>query len=102
VSDDDLSKLARWFARHCDGTWEQHRGISVQSTDNPGWWVKIDLTRTALEVRPFAEVSEGVDDKGFPTAARWLHCHLQDEQWHGAGDPTRLPEIISRFLAWAG
>lgn len=102
MSGDDLSKLAHWFARHCDGDWEQQRGISVQSTDNPGWWIKIDLKRTALAERPFAEVSEGVDGKGFPAAARWLHCHVQDELWHGAGDPTRLAEIIGRFLAWAG
>jgi len=98
---DILSELSQWFARHCDGEREHHHGISIQSTDNPGWWVKVDLTGTELADRPFAPVLEGVDAEGFPAQPRWLCCRLQDNAWHGAGDESRLADIIGRFLAWA-
>jgi hypothetical protein len=95
-----LADLAAWYAAHCDGEWEHRYGISIQSTDNPGWWVKIDTRGTALHGRAFVPVAEGVDAGGFQTGPRWLSCRVRDEVWHGAGDEGRLEEILSRFLAW--
>jgi Immunity protein 53 len=100
MAQDLMSKLSRWYASHCDGEWEHHKGISIQTLDNPGWWVKIDLSATNLAERSFSTVSEGLNDEGFSDAPRWLSCRLQDGQWHGAGDETRLNEIIARFVAW--
>jgi hypothetical protein len=44
-------------------------------------------------------VSENIDAKG-PDGKRWLDCRLKDGQWQGAGDETRLAEIIAIFLTW--
>jgi hypothetical protein len=33
--------------------------------------------------------------------AGWLHGCLKEGKWHGAGDETRLEQIITIFLAWA-
>lgn len=98
---DTLFRLSRWYARHCNGEREHHHGVSIQTTDNPGWWVKVDLAETDLADRAFAAVSEGIDVQGFPAEPRWLHCQVKDGQWQGAGDETRLAEILGRFLAWA-
>jgi Immunity protein 53 len=98
---DAMPDLAQWYARHCDGEWEHHHGITIATTDNPGWWVKIDLSGTELADRAFAPILQGVDADGFPTQTRWLCCRLQETKWHGAGDETQLAEIIGRFLAWA-
>jgi len=98
---DALSRLARWFAAHCDGEREHHHGVSLTSTDNPGWWMKIDLTATELASRPFAPVRQGIGRNGHPKAARWLRCQIEGSIWHGAGDETRLKEIIEIFLNWA-
>lgn len=38
-----LSDLQDWFARQCDGDWEHQAGISIETTDNPGWFVQVDL-----------------------------------------------------------
>ena len=97
-----LAQLSDWHSRHCDGEREQWYGITIQTTDNPGWWVKIDLTGTALAARRFERVAEAVDANGYPAAARWLHCQVSGNVWLGAGDGSRLDEIISRFLSWAG
>ena len=96
-----LVELAAWYAEQCDGKWEHAKGISLRSCDNPGWWVEIGLRRTSLEDRSFPPVAEGLSTAGLPEADRWLRCAVQEGVWHGAGDPSRLEEIIRRFLAWA-
>jgi hypothetical protein len=37
--EDLLRALQRWYARHCDSTWEHRYGIQIETCDNPGWWV---------------------------------------------------------------
>jgi Immunity protein 53 len=101
MTSDLLPRLMRWYADHCDGEWEHDGGISITTVDNPGWWVKVRLARTGLAGRDFAVIAENIDTKGFPIGSRWLHCCLREGQWHGAGDETRLEEIVSIFLDWA-
>jgi hypothetical protein len=36
--------LDQWYAQRCDGDWENHFGITISTTDNPGWLIKIDQT----------------------------------------------------------
>jgi hypothetical protein len=96
-----LPELADWYTKACNGEWEHRYGISIQSTDNPGWWVQIDLAGTSLSKRGFRTVTQGMDADGNPTKT-WIHCHVIDGVWHGAGDGARLQEIIERFLDWAG
>ncbi len=96
-----LEALQVWYAEQCDGEWEHRYGIKIESCDNPGWWVKIDLVGTALRSKPFTQISENVDSNGFQEGSRWLHCYVTDNVWHGAGDETKLTKIIRTFLAWA-
>jgi len=79
IAKDPLS-LSRWFAAHCGGEGEHHHGISIEITDNAGWWVKIAIGRIELAGRSLATLSEHIDAKGFLADARWLHCHLKDER----------------------
>lgn len=93
-----LRELQDWFARHCDGDWEHHHGVKIESCDNPGWWVKIDLVGTELQDRAFSPVVENIDPGGFPEADRWLDCHIERGVWHGAGDELKLAVILELFL----
>ena len=95
----NFAALAAWYARECNGEWEHRYGISIQSIDNPGWWVKVDLVGTALAARTFEAVSNGVELEG-ATGSRWLRCYVADGVWNGAGDPTRLDEIVGYFVTW--
>ncbi|MFN8391263.1 MAG: immunity 53 family protein [Bdellovibrionota bacterium] len=96
-----LNALQEWFREQCNGEWEHHHGISINSCDNPGWWVKIDLSGTALEKRTFTAIRQGVNENNFPNGDRWLCCEVRDTIWHGAGDETKLGAIVSTFLKWA-
>jgi len=95
-----LSELAAWFQQQCDGEWEHAFGISIQSTDNPGWWVTIDLRGTPLAQRPFAPVVRGDFARNDPRPP-WLHCRVKDSVFHGAGDAQELDEILRIFLDWS-
>ncbi len=98
---DILDVLQRWYAGRCDGEWEQRYGISIQSCDNPGWWVKIDLEGTGLQARLFPRIAENVDLAGSPQSERWLDCRVEDGVWKGAGDESKLGLILKAFLTWA-
>jgi hypothetical protein len=98
---DILQKLQNWYASHCNGEWEHGYGIKIETCDNPGWLVQIDLAGTELAARSFQPLSESVDHAGVQLSDRWLHCMINDCVWHGAGDETKLPVIIEAFLAWA-
>jgi len=74
--------------------------VVIETTDNPGWWVKINLRGTELRGKPFGEVRRG--ELTADPQPPWLHCYIEDETFNGAGDPTTLHEILNTFLEWAG
>jgi len=96
-----IARLQTWYAQQCNGEWEHSFGISIQSCDNPGWWVKINLLGTPLQKQAFTEIAEGVDGQRFALGSHWLNCYIENGIWHGAGDATKLDLILEIFLTWA-
>jgi hypothetical protein len=96
-----LVRLQAWYARQCDGEWEHNHGVTVQSCDNPGWLVKVDLNGTSLAEQPFIRVAENVDAEGWQRSEQWLDCHIAEDVWSGAGDENKLERIVEIFLSWA-
>jgi len=45
-----VSVLEKWFKERCDGTWEHHLGITIETTDNPGWILTFKEFRLAKEI----------------------------------------------------
>jgi len=50
---DTLSELQKWYEAECDGNWEHHYGVKIDTLDNPGWLVTIDLTDTNFGRKAF-------------------------------------------------
>ncbi|HET6573389.1 MAG TPA: immunity 53 family protein [Fimbriiglobus sp.] len=98
---DVLPRLQQWYAAQCDGDWEHQYGVLIETLDNPGWRVKIDLAGTVLEDRPFTPVAVGVGASDHPDQPRWFHCTVLDGVWQGAGDETQLVRLLEVFLDWA-
>src|SRR5437660_4751085 len=96
-----IERLQSWYTRQCNGDWEHSAGVLIESCDNPGWWVKINLAGTLLQSLVFTEITEGVDSQRSPIGPRWLSCRVEGGTWHGAGDETKLERILETFLAWA-
>ena len=96
MSTDDLIKdIQRWYHAQCDGDWEHDFGITIESLDNPGWRVQIDLTGTMLNGKDFEEITR------LEPEIDWLHCKIDGNKFIGAGGPFNLDEILRVFLDWA-
>jgi hypothetical protein len=88
-----LTRLSEWYAKQCDGDWEHQFGMRIESTDNPGWHVEIDLKGTKWEGATFEEIRTRASESD------WIMCLKRELQFVGAGDPNKLEEILSYFLS---
>jgi hypothetical protein len=93
--DSCLSRLEAWFASECNGDWEHTYGITLETVDNPGWMLKVEIADTLLSGRPFTTVSERVSDSD------WLHCTVTEGIFRGSGGIGNLERILTIFLDWA-
>lgn len=96
--DDTLFRLQQWYASQCDGDWEHTYGVKIDTLDNPGWRVTVDLTDTGLEGRPFETRERGLADG---VATDWYSVSVKNSKFEAAGDPTKLVYMLQTFLDWA-
>jgi hypothetical protein len=43
-----LNWIQKWFKDHCDGDWEHGEAIQINTLDNPGWEVEVDISKTSI------------------------------------------------------
>ena len=86
-----IQKLEQWYAKQCDGTWEHQRGIVIDTLDNPGWSVTIDLDGTDLEGIQMEPISS---DNG---EHDWRYCKIEGGKFIGHGDSLKLEVILEVF-----
>ena len=104
---DELSWLQQWYLAHCDGEWQHGFGVTIETLDNPGWSVRIDLEGTELASTPFEPVKTAVSD------TNWIHCRVTERkettpgrpfppgrQFEGSGGALNLGDIIKIFRTW--
>ena len=86
--------LQDWYISDCNGDWEHTYGIKIDTLDNPGWSVEIDLAGTSLEDELMDETSleRGEHD--------WFVCKVAAYKFKGFGGPQNLTDIIQVFKAW--
>ena len=90
----DLAWLQDWYRANCDGDWEHSFGVRVETVDNPGWFVNIDLKGTRYASLAAPEIARDVSDDD------WLRCSIKEVRFEAAGDPSKLEEILRVFRAW--
>ncbi|MEO7101270.1 MAG: immunity 53 family protein [Luteolibacter sp.] len=91
-----LQKLADWYAGQCHANWEHGYGIKIETIDNPGFAIDIDLRETFLESAPYPEKKDSYD-----TEDRWMICRRTEFRFEGRGAPSRLEDMIEEFLRWS-
>lgn len=91
-----LQRLCKWYRSQCDGEWEHTWGVKLETLDNPGWRVEIDLQGTQLEDVPF----DGHEDR-YRHDTEWIRCWREDQTFNIACGPERLEEGLRVFLDWA-
>ena len=96
IKSSQLDRLQKWYLSMCNGSWEHTYGITLQTVDNPGWWLQVDLEDSYLSSRAFVEI----DDRG-AHINDWLICSVQDKKFVGYCGPENLNEMLVAFLDWA-
>ena len=86
-----INWLQKWYADQCNGDWEDTYGINIQTSDNPGWIIDIDLALTPLENLeiPYTLCDTSEND--------WYGFSIRGKTFHGAGDANKLEKIIEVF-----
>ena len=46
---DTIERIQYWYKINCNGNWEHDYGFIIETLDNPGWRIKIDLSGTSLD-----------------------------------------------------
>ena len=95
---DQLTRLRNWYSAQCDGDWEHSYGVRIDTLDNPGWLLTIDLIDTHLQDKPFTAIHRGDSDCGVD----WLTCKVESGKFEASGGVPNLPEMLESFLQWAG
>ncbi len=90
-----LPELQRWYLSNCDGDWEHSYGVTINTLDNTGWALNIELSETPLEDIDF----ENVQIKR--TENDWVDCKVEDYLFKGQCSPENLEELIKTFIVWA-
>ncbi|MER8510715.1 immunity 53 family protein [Mesorhizobium sp. M0199] len=91
-----LEWLEEWYQGQCNGDWEHQYGIKIDTIDNPGWEVSIDLHGTQLYGRKFTDVSFQYGDE-----IDWFFVTVKDGTFKGFGVARNLSKIIEQFKKFA-
>jgi hypothetical protein len=84
-----------WYAERCDGDWEHSHGIKLETLDNPGWRLRVDLEDTDYEDRTLERITRALESD-----ISWLDCVVAEKQFRAACGIRDLPEVISILRAW--
>lgn len=93
---DGLAWLQSWYLKQCNGEWEHEFGVDIETMDNPGWHLKVQIEGTALEGRRFdLPLVNGLNDRD------WIKLNCDGETFEGMGGPSNLDEILNAFRRFA-
>ena len=91
MNKDLFSWIEKWYANNCNGDWEHSYGITIETLDNPGWEIKIDLKNTSLE-------NENIDYILTENSEEdWYGIKVENSQFIATGDPYKLSFLIEKF-----
>lgn len=96
-----IERLQKWYQSMCDGDWEHAYGVHIETLDNPGWHVAIEIKESDLEGKPFSVVEYGIECGSESKDGNWISCSIKDGIFHGHGGPDKLEEMLTVFLDWA-
>jgi len=94
---DELQQLQDWYISQCNQDWEHTFGVKIDTLDNPGWTLEVDLRETELAERSFEPLSRGDSEDD----SDWIRCKVEQEKFMGAGGANNLTELLRVFLSWA-
>ncbi|MBX3110363.1 MAG: immunity 53 family protein, partial [Fimbriimonadaceae bacterium] len=74
-----FERLQDWYLGECDGDWEHSYGVKIDTLDNPGWIVTIDLAGTRWEGLELARIIIERSEQD------WAQYEVAQDQFIGCG-----------------
>jgi hypothetical protein len=91
MKDNVLVWLQKWFLSECDGEWEQEYGLHIETIDNPGWLLEIDLKYTTFE-------NIQVETRQIDNSENdWYFYGIKNSVYKASGDPNKLEFLLLKF-----
>ncbi|MBT4444270.1 MAG: rhodanese-related sulfurtransferase [Waddliaceae bacterium] len=87
--------IQEWYKKQCDNDWEHQYGVLIETLDNPGWTVTIDLIGTLLENKEFHSIDCDFQEDD------WFACKVDKYKFEGRGGVFNLINILQAFKDWA-
>ncbi|MFG2907219.1 Imm53 family immunity protein [Kitasatospora sp. NPDC048286] len=89
-----MKTLQKWYESSCNGDWEHSYGIRIETTDNPGWILIVDLAQTPLSGHSCDRVDQSVDGS-------WMSAKSDGIKFVAACDPGSLERVIDYFIEFS-
>lgn len=93
---DLIDWTTNWYAENCNGDWEHNNGVLIETLDNPGWSIQIDLSDTILSGKKLEEISIDISD------SNWYRVSSNGSSFIGAGDQHKLKVLLESFKEFVG
>ena len=91
---ENLQWLQEWYLLNCNNDWEHFYGIKIDTLDNPGWSLTIDLDETLWGDRDFQNIQVERTDND------WFFCSIKNKVFKAACGPLNLSEVLGIFQNW--
>lgn len=91
MDENNLKWLYNWYNKNCNGFWEHHYGIKIETIDNPGRAITIDTESSTEELK---NMSWKIFEKA-PTD--WYGYKVEEKKFEASGDPSKLEFLINLF-----
>ena len=90
-----LFRLQNWYLSQCDEDWEHQNGVHIDTLDNPGWMMSVDIAETELEEKSFdfTKIERSEHD--------WIIARVDKKKFEIDCGPENLEEAMTIFLDWA-
>lgn len=88
---DALEWLQQWYHAQTDGNWEHLFGVAIETLDNPGWHLTIDIEDTELWEKDLDFVSIERSEHN------WVMYKIKEMKFDASGGPMNLGEMIEIF-----
>lgn len=96
MSKNAINQIENWYSSQCNGEWEHTFGVTIETLDNPGWSMRVDLAETPLKGVSFSPIKREVSEEN------WIHARVEEGCFVGFGGSKNLEELISIFTSWVG
>jgi hypothetical protein len=87
-----MIKLQKWYKSQCDGDWEHQFGIAIDTLDNPGWTIKIDLADTQWENVTVEPTKDYENEQDF------LFYAIEDKKFDGSSSIDNFARLLEAFF----